>query len=101
MKLVKYELVDGEIPEFATDGGYHWNPDDDTLICVMADDAELPDSVTVLTPEELQERQLAIHANTPFRKAPEPAVGKFGADYDVLMSEDDVIADIESWIAER
>jgi len=97
MKLVKYKLVDRQIPSFATDGGYCWNPDDDTMICILADDTEHPDSTTVLTLDELIERQLAIHTKHRFVKAPEPAFGKFGADYDIPMNEEEVRQSTTDW----
>ena len=101
MKLVKYKLVDGQIPSFATEGGYFSNSEDDTLICVMADDAEHPDSTTLLTLDELIERQLAIHAKHRFIKAPEPAIGMFGADYDIPMTDDEVKTAVADWVAAR
>ena len=98
MQITKYELQslpEGEkgTPDFVRDGGHWYNPDDETLISTVADDADdIPDSIDTLTLAELETRQLAINAEHPMRKNPESTEA---------MTEAEVREAIQSWIAIR
>tara|TARA_Y100000310_G_scaffold323523_1_gene383943 strand:- start:46 stop:345 length:300 start_codon:yes stop_codon:yes gene_type:complete len=80
-----------KIPDFVTDGGYWGNPDDHTLIGSIPDSAEyyVPDSVVVLTPTELGERQLAIHAKYPIKID------------DRVLADDEIKTMIADWVSAR
>ena len=82
-----------KIPDFVTDGGYWGNPDDHTLIGSVPEGAEyyVPDSVIILTPAELEERQLAIHAKYPMRNLEE----------DRVLTNDEVKTAVADWVAAR
>jgi hypothetical protein len=82
-----------KIPDFVTDGGHWGNPDDFTLIGTVPDGAEyyVPDTLTILTLEELQARQRAIHAKYPMTK---------GTEGD-NMTDDEVNAVIKAWVDAR
>ena len=82
-----------KIPDFVTDGGYWGNPDDHTLIGSVPEGAEyyVPDSVIILTPAELEERQLAIHAKYPMRHH----------DEDRVLTNDEVNAEVAAWVSAR
>ena len=82
-----------KIPDFVTDGGHWQNPDDFTLIGTVPDGAEyyVPDTLTILTLEELQARQRAIHAKYPMTK---------GTEGD-NMTDDEVNAVIKAWVDAR
>ena len=56
-------------PDFIEDGGYWGNSDDHTMVGIIPSDAEyyVPDTIVELTAEELETRQLAIHAKYPMR----------------------------------
>tara|TARA_Y100001951_G_C11259899_1_gene251853 strand:+ start:828 stop:1163 length:336 start_codon:yes stop_codon:yes gene_type:complete len=87
-----------KIPDFVTDGGYWINPDDHTLIGTVPDDIEyyVPDTVVILTPSELEARQLAIHAKHPMKKGSPTPDGELEE-----MTEAEIKAEIQSWVAER
>ena len=97
MTIIEYKLHPHHggmrTPEFVTDGGYWQNPDDFTLIGTVPDGAEyyVPDTLTILTLEELQARQRAIHAKYPMTK---------GTEGD-NMTDDEVNAVIKAWVDAR
>ena len=82
-----------KIPDFVTDGGYWGNPDDHTLIGSVPEGAEyyVPDSVIILTPAGLEERQLAIHAKYPMRNLEE----------DRVLTNDEVKTAVADWVSAR
>ena len=82
------------VPSYITDGGYWMNPDgSEKLIGMQVEGSTLPDTATILTLEELQERQLAIHAKYPMKVG-----GEIDADD---MNDDQVNAAIEAWVDAR
>ena len=97
MTIIEYKLHPSpkgmQIPKFVADGGHFKNPDDFTLIGTVPDGAEyyIPDSVVALTPAELEERQLAIHAKYPMRNSEE----------DRVLTDDEVRALVVDWVNSR
>jgi hypothetical protein len=69
MKIVEYKKhkINGQIdtPEFIEFGGFFFNPNDNTYIGVISEDDDreyyVPDSLTVLTKEQLIDRQSLIN----------------------------------------
>ena len=86
------------IPTFVTDGGDWRNPDNYRMIGIQVEGSTLPDTATILTLEELQERQLAIHAKYPMKK---DVVYAHQTDDAENMTDDEVNAAIQEWIDER
>ena len=81
------------IPDFVKDGGHWYNPDDETLIGTVADDADdIPDSIATLTLAELETRQLAINTEYPMRKNPESTEA---------MTEAEIRLAIQTWMDGR
>lgn len=99
MTIIEYNLEPSpegaKIPDFVINGGYWYNPDDLTLIGMVSDD-DIPDTVTTYNLEELQVRQLAIHAKYPMLKNEKP-VGTpiYESGY---MTDDEVNAFVKSWV---
>ena len=73
-------------------GGFH-NPDDFTLVGIIKDDVEyyVPDTLTILTLEELQARQLAIHAKYPMKDDTSKET----------LSDEEVNQVVADWVNER
>jgi hypothetical protein len=69
MKIVEYKKhkINGQIdtPEFIEFGGFFFNPTNNTYIGVISEDDDreyyVPDSLNVLTKEELIDRQSSIN----------------------------------------
>jgi hypothetical protein len=57
-------------PMWVRESGHWFNPDDHTFIGWVVDNTDyyIPDTLNLLTREQFVARQLAIHANHPFRK---------------------------------
>ena len=84
-------------PPWVDDGGY-WRGTDHTLIGATRSSPEfhIPKTVNRLTASELETRQVAIHnANPMIKDGAEPG------DADVEMTEAEVRAAIQSWVAAR
>ena len=84
-------------PPWVDDGGY-WRGTDHTMIGATRSSPEfhIPSTVNRLTAAELETRQVAIHAASPmFKEGAEPG------DDDVEMTEAEVRAAIQSWVAAR
>ena len=75
MRMLEYKLhapMNGHgmsTPVWVTNGGHWYNNDDNTMIGFAPDTTEyyIPDSVDFKTLADLKERQLAIHANYPYK----------------------------------
>lgn len=102
--IIEYMLVREmdlkRAPSWIEDGGYFQNPDDFTLIGWSPDEGQrdyyIPDSVVVLTREELVARQLAIHAKYPARKMDPANPGE-----ESVMTEQEVTDMINAWCETR
>ena len=101
MIYLEYLLDAGEhgmkCPPWVDDGGY-WRGTDHTLIGATRSSPEfhIPKTVNRLTTAELETRQVAIHnANPMIKDGAEPG------DADVEMTEAEVRAAIQSWVAAR
>ena len=101
MIYLEYLLDAGEggmrCPPWVDDGGY-WGGTDHTLIGATRSSPEfhIPSTVNRLTAAELETRQVAIHnANPMIKDGAEPG------DADVEMTEAEVRAAIQSWVAAR
>ena len=84
-------------PPWVDDGGY-WRGTDHTLIGATRSSPEfhIPKTVNRLTASELETRQVAIHNANPMTKE-----GATPGDADVEMTEAEVRAAIQSWVAAR
>lgn len=88
MAVVEYTLVDGKTPDWITDGG-HWIDGSEKLIGTGAE-GSIPEGTVTYTLEELQTRQLAIHAQEPRKKQPVHADSE-------TVTDDEVNAEVEEW----
>ncbi len=81
-------------PNFITNGGHWWN--DNKMIGVEPDTTEyyVPETVNVLTVDQLKARQVAVHAVTPYKKMDES-----GHLTDVDMSDAEVETMVADWAA--
>ena len=84
-------------PPWVDDGGY-WRGTDHTMIGATRSSPEfhIPSTVNKLTAAELETRQVAIHNANPMTKE-----GAEPGDADVEMTEAEVRADIQAWVAAR
>lgn len=77
MQIVEYKkhLVDDELkdPEWVVRGSLLYNPLDKTYIGFVLDEEDreyyLPDTVSILTEEEVVIRSLSIHESQPYKAA--------------------------------
>ena len=85
-------------PPWVDDGGYWVNSADFTMIGATRSSPEfhIPQTVNRLTAAELETRQVAIHNANPMMKD-----GAEPGDADVEMTEAEVRADIQAWVAAR
>ena len=81
-------------PTFITNGGHWYN--DNKMIGVAPDSTEyyVPETVDVLTADQLKARQVAVHAVTPYK-----VVGADGMPTDTDMSDAEVETMVDEWIA--
>ena len=84
-------------PPWVDDGGY-WRGTDHTMIGATRSSPEfhIPSTVNRLTAAELETRQVAIHNANPMTKE-----GAEPGDADVEMTEAEVRAVIQAWVAAR
>ncbi len=84
-------------PPWVDDGGY-WRGTDHTMIGATRSSPEfhIPKTVNRLTAAELETRQVAIHNANPMMKD-----GAEPGDADVEMTEAEVRAAIQAWVAAR
>ena len=81
------------IPSYINDGGYWPKGDNGTLIGVVAEGEEVPDTLVTYTLAELQARQRAIHVKHPMQLTGKPLSGD--------MTIDEVNTTIKDWVDER
>jgi len=81
------------IPSYVTDGGYWLNPNGSEKMIGVGLEGSIPDTIETFTLEELQTRQLAIHAEYPMKKPPPNARDN--------MNNDEVNAAIKEWVDDR
>ena len=81
-------------PNFITNGGHWYN--DDKMIGVEPDSTEyyVPETVNVLTADQLKARQVAIHGVTPYK-----VMGADGMPTEVDMSDAEVETMVDDWVA--
>ena len=81
-------------PTFITNGGHWYN--DDKMIGVEPDSTEyyVPETVNVLTADQLKARQVAIHGVTPYK-----VMGADGMPTEVDMSDAEVETMVDDWVA--
>jgi len=87
-------------PEWIEDGGY-WGKSDHTMVGWSPDEKDrkyyIPDTVLVLTATDLENRLLAMHAETPMTKYPDDP-----SDPDpVELTTDEVKKLASDWVAAR
>jgi len=70
---VKARSDSKKTPIWIDDGGYWYNPADNTYVGYIRDDVEyyVPNSLTVFTQDTFRARLLAMHAASPFTKGVE------------------------------
>jgi len=81
------------VPSYVTDGGFWINPDGSEKMIGIGLEGSIPDTIKTFTLEELQTRQLAIHAEYPMKK-PYPN----GEDD---MNDDEVNTAVKAWVDAR
>jgi hypothetical protein len=102
MSILEYKLEATDqgmkCPAWIEDGGYWVNSADFTMVGVARDNAEwyTPDTVVVLTPLELEDRQVAIHTANPMMKHTDTPT-----DTPVEMTEAEVRTAIQDWVASK
>ena len=81
-------------PPWVEDGGY-WGSTDHTLIGITRSNPEfhIPSTVKRLTADELETRQVAIHAANPLTKR-----GETPNDNRIEMTEAEVRTKIQNWV---
>ena len=77
------------IPSYVTDGGYWMNPDGSEKMIGVGLEGSIPNNIKILTLQELQARQRAIHAEYPMPKQDYYARAN--------MTDDEVNAAIKEW----
>ena len=106
MKIVEYKLhVNPDrtmtAPAWIKGGGHFHNPDDHTMIAVLADEEQvyyIPDTLTEYTVAELKTRQLAIHAKYPCQKLD----GDDSLTDDMVdMTDAEVEAQVDAWVTDN
>ena len=100
MVIVEYVLdpVTKKRPSYIVEGSHWCDQDDDEKVIGVAEDGTVPDGVTVLTLEELQARQRAIHAKCPLAKTfPTLTSGE----PQITLTDDEVNAAIKEWVDAR
>ena len=81
------------IPSYVTDGGYWMNPDGSEKMIGVGLEGSIPNNIKILTLQELQARQRAIHAEYPMPKQDYYARAN--------MTDDDVNSIIKAWVDAR
>jgi len=90
MTIVEYTLVDGRTPDWIIDGGHWGNNDANMKLIGTGVEGSIPEGTITYTLEELQTRQLAIHAQEPRKKQPVQADS-------ATVTEDEVNAEVKEW----
>ena len=100
MKMLEYKLhapangVGMSIPPWVHNGGHWYKGDDHTMIGFSPDTTEyyIPDSVDFKTLADLKARQVAVHANYPYK-----VMDAEGKPTEVDMSDAQVEAMVDEW----
>ena len=81
-------------PNFISNGGHWYN--DNKMIGVEPDSTEyyVPETVNVLTADQLKARQVAVHAVTPYK-----VIDADGQPTEVDMSDAQVETMVDEWVA--
>jgi len=101
MKIYEYRkhLINGQVrdPDFITQGGHWYELSSDTYIAIMSDNLPyyVPDTLTVLTTDELVKRVQNLHIITPFKKR----IGVMGSG-GIESSENMTNADVEKMVTD-
>lgn len=103
MRIYEYRkhLIDGQLrdPDFITNGG-HWHlVSNDSYIAVMPDSVRwyLPDTLIMLTADDLAQRLLTIHSADPF-PAYQGVPGSGGTQLGRSMTESEVRTMLSQWL---
>ena len=101
MAVIEYMLYKDahkrQVPDFVGDRGHWMSPIDNSFIGWVDDvrDYYVPDTVITLTKSEFVTRQLAIHAQVPFRKGVGDEIGPGGEREN--MTTEEVTVQAEAW----
>ena len=98
MKIVEYLLGpydSGKTPSWIDDGGHFVNPADSTMVGATTH-KKIPQEINILTAEQLEDRQVAIHSVTPMIKYPDEPGGATSE-----MTESEVSTAVQNWVASR
>ena len=107
VKFVEYKMhkcSEGmKTPYFIDDGGHFHNKEDYTIIGTVKDDPEyyIPDTIIYLTLEQLQERQLKIHAKEPMARAGSGILSRLNPHKPSVMTDEEVNQVVADWVNER
>jgi len=106
VKFIEYKLEKhpegGKTPSFIEEGGYFHDKENHTIVGTVKEGVDVPDTITYMTLEQLQARQLKIHIKEPMAKEyNKPLVGlrRLNPHKPSVMTEDEVKADIKAWVA--
>jgi len=105
MKFYEYKrhLINGQLrdPDFVVNGGHWFNSADSTYVAVAPDVTEyyLPDTLTELSREQLNDRVLEIHSHVPFMRF-DGVRGSGGVETNIAMSNAEVIDYVSAWISQ-
>ena len=102
MRMLEYKLhapMNGHgmsTPSWVDDGGHWYNNDDYTMIGFSPDTTEyyIPDSVDFKTLADLKARQVAVHANYPYK-----VMDAEGKPTEVDMTNAQVETMVADWVA--
>ena len=89
------------IPSYVSEGGMFVHPDGSERMIGVGVEGSIPDNIKTFTLEELQERQLAIHAQYPMKKY----TGEDGTNIDVkgfkieteTLTNDEIKEGVKTW----
>ena len=99
MAIIRYNLtsnVNGTVPSYITDGGYFKNPADDTRIGVGSGGG-----TTIANKADLITYVLSIHANYPFKKSVDVALGEATHVDKVNRTNAEVTTMVNNWCTAR
>ena len=102
MILVEYKLDPQDkprsfhpktVPSYIVDGGHWENPDGSEKMIGIALEGTIPDNIKTFTLEELQTRQLELHAKYPTK----PQLQRSPSEEGNNITDDELKAAIKSW----
>ena len=105
MKIYEYRkhLINGIVrdPEFVTNSGHWYEPESDTYIAIMNDNLPyyIPDSLVILTEDDLISRVQNLHSIKPFKQRV-GVMGSGGYETEEDMNDEQVADMVRNWLKE-